>query len=330
MSKVTIEDISRHTGLSRGTVSRALNDRPDISTRTKERVLEACRQLKYRPSHAARSLATGRSYAVAVVVDDLRSVFADAFLRGVLAQAARDCYAVHVSELGADPRAAINQLCAIASERIDSALLATALPPDGVRQLTAALENRPLVACAPIEGATCDVYQPDHVEAGRLVGRHILRDGSADVLYVHAGGAWGAPERLAGFHEICRENNLAPEQVTIEIPGEGRDRLAPVRDRLRSVRAIAAGDDFLAVELMLLCAEAGRQPGRDITLVGQGNELVGARISPSLTTIDFCGEEVGRRAMDTAIQRIQKTRQDAAQHTRITPLLVVRESSRLE
>ena len=54
MRKVTIEDISRDTGLSRGTVSRALNDRPDISTRTKQRVLETCRKLNYVPSFAAR------------------------------------------------------------------------------------------------------------------------------------------------------------------------------------------------------------------------------------------------------------------------------------
>ena len=330
MSKVTIEDISRHTGLSRGTVSRALNDRPDISTRTKERVLEACKQLKYRPSHAARSLATGRSYAIAVAVDDLRSIFADAFLRGVLTQAARDHYAVHVTELGADPTAAIEQLCVIANERIDSVLLATALPEPEMRQLTAALESRPLVACAPINGVACDVYQPDYAEAGRLVGRHIFRAGGNDVLYVHADTSLGATERLAGFCEICREHQLVPERVTIEIHGEGPDRLAQVRDRLQNIRALAASDDFLAIELMLLSANLGRQPGRDIAVIGQGNEIAGARISPSLTTVDFCGEEIGRRAMDTAIQRIQKTRQDTPQHTHVTPQLIVRESSRTE
>ncbi len=74
MARITIEDISRQTGLSRGTVSRALNDRPDISRQTKQRVLEACRKLNYLPSHAARSLATGRSFAVAVLVDTFAPV----------------------------------------------------------------------------------------------------------------------------------------------------------------------------------------------------------------------------------------------------------------
>ncbi|RMF85876.1 MAG: LacI family transcriptional regulator, partial [Planctomycetota bacterium] len=86
MGKVTIEDISRETGLSRGTVSRALNDRPDISAKTKRRVLEACRKLNYVPSYAARSLATGRRYAIAVIINSLTDPYDAEFARGVIAQ----------------------------------------------------------------------------------------------------------------------------------------------------------------------------------------------------------------------------------------------------
>jgi DNA-binding LacI/PurR family transcriptional regulator len=100
MHKVTIEDISRDTGLSRGTVSRALNDRPDISPKTKQIVLESCRKLNYVPSHAARSLATGRNYAVAALVDNLESPFSAGFLRGAIDHARQAHYVVHVVELG--------------------------------------------------------------------------------------------------------------------------------------------------------------------------------------------------------------------------------------
>ncbi|MCK4342633.1 MAG: LacI family DNA-binding transcriptional regulator [Phycisphaerae bacterium] len=328
MGKITIEDISRETELSRGTVSRALNDRPDISTKTKQRVLEACRKLNYVPSHAARSLATGRCYAVAVVVDDLRSAFAGCFLRGVLARARDERYAVHAFELGADPQTAVEHLCTVASERVDSVLLATSLPTDLARQLTAAMEARPLVTCDLIEGIACDTFAPDHVEAGRLAARHIIQDDIADIVYVHETGSATASKCLAGFHEICRERGLAPDQLTIEVAASGTDRLEPVRDRLAEARAVAASNDYLAIDLMLLCCEMGRIPARDIAIIGQGNELVGTCISPTLTTVDLCGEEIGRRAMDLAVQRISKTRQDAPQHIQVPPLLIVRESTR--
>jgi LacI family transcriptional regulator len=329
MRKVTIEDISRHTGLSRGTVSRALNNRPDISLQTKQRVLEACQQLNYVPSHAARSLATGRCYAVAVLVRDLRSAFAGMFLRGVLAQAQGEQYAVHVSELGDDARQSVDHLCTVANERVDSVLLATPLPTDLSRRLTEALDGRPLIAAEAIAGFDCDAFIPDYAEAGRLVARHILRGATPDVLYVHEEGSAAGDMALAGFEQECRAQGLGPEAVTIRIPATGPHRLQAVQGRIGNIRAIAASNDYVAVEMMMLCRAEGRVPGEHIAIIGQGNEHLTTRISPTLTTIDYCGEEIGRRAMALAIQRVMKTRQDAAQHTPITPQLIVRESSRL-
>jgi len=327
MGKVTIEDISRHTGLSRGTVSRALNNKPDISAQTKQRVLDACQDLRYVPSHAARALATGRRYAIAVVVDNFRSAFAAAYVRGVVTRAARERYAVHVAELAADPQAALEALCTLANERVDGVLLGAPLPPDAMAQLRAALEARPMVACDPGAASTCDTFGPDYVEAGRLIGRHVLRDGATDVLYVHQAGTPEAGQRLAGFREVCREKHVDADSATLTLrPGDG---LAAVPARLGALRAIIADDDFLAVDLMLLALAAGRHPGRDIAIAGQGNEALGARLTPGLTTVDFCGEEIGRRAIETALQRITKTRQDAPQQTLVPPVLVVRESTRL-
>lgn len=331
MSKITIEDISRHTGLSRGTVSRALNDRPDISEQTKQRVLEACRHLKYTPSHAARSLATGRRYAVAVVVDNLRSTYAACFLRGVVACAQTQRYAVHVTELGAEPETALNHVRTLLNERVDAVLIATPLPADFTSGIAEALGNRPVLASDPLTGIGCDVMAPDHAESGRLAARHILRNGATNILYVHDVGFEGATQRTAGFHEICRASGIDPQGITVEIPATtsaGAAAWEPVRARLGDVAAAAASDDFLALQLMMLCRQVGRLPGRDIAVMGQGNEVAGARLTPTLTTVDPCGEEVGRRAMEVALQRVTKARQDSSQVTHVPPMLIARDSTR--
>ncbi|MEW6199743.1 MAG: LacI family DNA-binding transcriptional regulator [Planctomycetota bacterium] len=330
MSKVTIEDISRHTGLSRGTVSRALNDRPDISPKTKQRVLEACRQLNYAPSHAARSLATGRRYAVAVVVADLRCSFATGYLRGVLEAARPQHYAVQISELGADAERALDHLRAMAAERVDGVLMASALPSDFVRGVLESLGERPCVNAAITSDGRGDVLGPDYQEAGRLAGRHVLPAAAPNVLYVNESGSPGAALCHAGFAEICGAHGVDPAGVTLNIPPAGSgDRLAEVRSRLGGVRAIVANHDLLAVELFALCLEAGRVPGRDIGLMGIGNELVGTRCRPALTTVDLAAEETGRRAMTLLIQRVTKERQDAPQQVWVAPTLVRRQSTAL-
>jgi DNA-binding LacI/PurR family transcriptional regulator len=326
MSKITIEDISRHTGLSRGTVSRALNNRPDISVQTKQRVLEACRELNYVPSHAARSLATGRCYAVAVAVDDLHGAFAASFVRGVLTSAKDEHYAVYVSELGEDMSTSIDHLATVAHERVDSVLLATPVPSDLGRRLIDALDKRPLVTFGGVEGVTTDAFSPDYAEAGRLVGRFALRGGTADVAYVHTPGP-SYDEALNGFREVCTEYGIAPEQATVHVHGTDSDRYGTIRNRISNLRAVIASDDYTALDLMCLCRELGRVPGRDIAIIGQGNESVGTRVTPTLTTVDYSAEEIGRRAMDIALQRVLRTRQDAPTHTLVAPQLITRNST---
>jgi LacI family transcriptional regulator len=329
-TKVTIEDISRHTGLSRGTVSRALNDRPDISIQTKQRVLEACRTLNYSPSHAARSLATGRSYAVAVLLDDLRSSFAHTLLSGVLARAWQARYAVHVAELGRAGAQAEELIRAVVNERIDCALLAEPLEAHLLPVLRQALEDRPAASCAVLDGVRCDAFVPDQRESGRLVARHLAHYAGSALLYVHAPERPGALERLAGFQEVCRERGLPPDDLVFELTEERPlpdATFCALSQRLQDARAVAATDDFLALELGGWCAHAGRRPGQDLVLMGQGNEPAGARVTPRLTTTDFCGREIGRRALEAALARLDKTRMDAPQTTCVPPMLVVRDST---
>jgi DNA-binding LacI/PurR family transcriptional regulator len=321
MRKVTIEDISRDTGLSRGTVSRALNDRPDISTQTKQRVLEACRKLDYVPSHAARSLATGRNYAVAVLVEDLRTAFAVGVVRGVIARAQQERYAVHVIETGPSPEP--ERLRVFSAERIDGVLNAIPLERGLANELQQYVENRILASCWPLEGVSCDVLTPDHAEAGRMLARFLVRNQALQILYVHRNTSHHASnQRLSGFEETCRENQLNPNEIVAVV--DGPDAIDELGTRMQDANAIVADDDYLAVSTMLVCERMGRQPGRDVAIIGCGNEPVSAAMYPSLTTIDFDSEELGRRMMETLLQRLSKRKTDAAQELRVAPVLVER------
>lgn len=332
MAKVTIEDISRFTGLSRGTVSRALNDRPDISVQTRQRVLEACRNLNYSPSHAARCLAMGRAFAVAVLIDDLQSAFAATFLRGVLARARSARYAVFVAELGHDEPGQLEAVEGAVGERIDCVLVTSPLSAGVTPVLMERLSGRPAMACMPLDGLNCDLLMPDQVESGRLVARHLLDEVGGPVLYVHGLGRPGAAERLDGFEQTLRERGLDPAASRFDLPQQ-RPLPEPIEeqliDRLRHTRALGASSDLLALEMLGYCWRAGRRPGRDIAIMGQGNERCAALISPALTTTDWCGEEIGRRALEILLARVEKLRLDAPQSNYVAPILCGRASTQL-
>ncbi|MBU0639709.1 MAG: LacI family transcriptional regulator [Planctomycetes bacterium] len=331
MARVTIEDISRRTDLSRGTVSRALNDRPDISEQTKQRVMKAVRELNYVPSRAARSLATGRNYAVAVVVDDLHSGLATAFLRGAYRRAQHARYSVHLVELGDSDSESSDRLRNLSAENIDAVLVATPLSGALAGTIREALGERPLASCWELAAIGVDTLIPDQIESGRLSARNILRNGVHDLLYVHARGSVGADQRLNGFTAVCREHGLDANTIVAELQSgqsDHADRFNQLRPHLEHARAVAASDDFLAIQIMLWCQRIGKIPGEDIAIIGQGNEHIGSQIHPTLSTVDLCGEELGQRAMDIVLQRLGKERMDAPQTTRIAPRFLDRETTR--
>ncbi|MCG3126851.1 MAG: HTH-type transcriptional regulator DegA [Phycisphaerae bacterium] len=324
MARVTIEEISRRTGLSRGTVSRALNDRPDISEQTKQRVLAECQKLNYVPSRAARSLATGRAYTVAVVVDDLRLTLSSRFLQGAIHGAGDANYVVNVVELSRDPE---TRLRALANERIDGVLVCASLGSDSVAILRDAVNERNIVSSTPLPEAACDVLTTDDAESGRLVAVELLRFGAEGVLYVHAGGSPTRDRRLAGVTEVIRSQGLSVDSIVVSVPAEAAARRAMLAERVRGARRIGAVDDFLATEVMFLCAGQHREPGRDVAIIGQGNEPFSALISPTLTSVELNGEEIGRRAFEMLLQRVNLSRMDAAQRIEIAPRLIGRASS---
>ncbi len=336
MAKVTIEEISRRTGLSRGTVSRALNDRPDINEQTKQRVLEECRRLNYVPSRAARSLATGRHYALAAVTGPIDSAFMSSLLSGAARQAARAQYGLQLVQLedSSDQQNAVLQ--ALAHDRIDGVFMAARAADEALARFRQSWGERPGIVCMrPTPGVSCDVVGPDERESGRLAARYMLRNaGPSDALYVHEPAAPAADERLEGFREACAAEGIDPKGLVFILASSDEDREASwsqdgeLRQRLRRAARIAASDDPTAVNVMLACARIGREPGRDVAIMGQGNERVGCCLSPGLTTTEFNGEEVGRRAVETLLARAEETRMDAPQTVEVAPYLVKRGSTR--
>lgn len=323
MAKVTIEDISQATGLSRGTVSRALNNRPDISSATKQRVLEACIKLNYIPSYAARSLATGRTYAIAAVLSELTSPFALSVVRGLNSRAESERYMVNLVEVGFSPGTVRERLIQISPERVDGLVLISSVADI---ESTPLGEGKVVVSCWPVGAVQADVFTPDLVEVGRLAGRLLAR--AAGAVGVFLGGvAQDRHEQVrGGIAEAAARHGFAPLWVSLA-PDTAREHFDRARDVLSRCSAAFVDSDLLAAKLSLYAARLGREVGKDLALISSGNTAIAQGLDPALTSIDWSGEEIGRRAMETILQRVSEQRFDSPQTTLIAPFLIERESS---
>jgi LacI family transcriptional regulator len=308
--KVTIEDISKKTELSRGTVSRALNDRPDISQATKRRVLAACRELSYVPSHAARSLATGRNYAVTVVVDRLDDPLEADYLRGVLGVAERHHYGVYVLELGPGVDDAARRLRSLSAERYDAVLICSRTGHGDL--LAETLEGIRTATILPTNGLSGDVIGPDWLEAGRIAGRFLSRHAGGKPTYLHRPSDMAL---VAGVRELLEPAGLNADEVLVVVPEDAPWDQAVASLRLADCRAIAAATDTLAIAAMAVAASIGEKPA----VLGCGNAPIGSALQPALSTIDLDGVEIGRLSMETILDRIGGARMDASQRIAVAP-----------
>lgn len=320
MQKVTIDTISKHTGLSRGTISRALNDRPDISQATKEKVQAACRELNYVPNRVARELATGRTHEIVLISPDGDSKFDRDLARGVAAAAAQRTYATHTICLKTENQDSnwVRQLLS----RADGLILMSPienLPPETIKMV----EQKPLSFCGHGNDAG-DHFLIDYPAAGRLLAGHLIESGCRHLRFV--GGVDDEAETAISdaVESAAREQQVGFESLTIAALTE--QVRGPAGAASTSNLGIVAATDTLALQILI---EIGKDRiHRDsLRIAGLGNEPFGATIDPALTTIDFCGYEMGQCAGTALIDRIEKKRLDKFASAKMTPRLIVRAST---
>jgi LacI family transcriptional regulator len=323
----TIRDVAERAGVSIATVSRALNDRGDVSAQTRERVREVARSVGYSADPAARSLVTQKTRLVAVVVGDnaghrdLSLVFFGKVLAAIsrrLAQSSYDPLLLHPSDIGLD-------------HRFDAAVL---IGVDDDDALVADLSSRqvPLVGvdvrCASRRAA---YVGSDHSDGVRLALAHLHALGHRRIAHVAgAANTLAGSERLHAFRSEC-------EALGLELPDElvrlgdfssasGYRETCVLLALPERPTAVVAASDLMALAALQAIRDAGLQPGEDVAVVGFDDLEAAALAHPPLTTIRQDRQELGTLAADRAIELIEDP--EAAPRATILPVeLVVRGST---
>lgn len=329
----TLEDVARVAGVSRATASRVIRGSEPASGPARERVQAAIRELGYVPNHAARSLASRRTGAVAVVVPepDLR-LFSDPFLAntisGVAARLATAKMQLVLLMLPPtrDPSGIVDYL---RPGRADGAIIMSHHRADGLPALIGASHIPVVLQGRPFQPESHVPYvDVDNAEGGRLAARHLLSTGATRLATIT--GPMDMPaavDRLAGWQE---ELGAAGVDASVRYDAD----FTPVGATLAARRllkdspdvdAIFVHSDQMALAVIAELHRAGRSVPGDVRVIGF-DDLDQARASePSLTTLTNPGRDMGSVAADLVLQHIES---GAAPASVVFPTsLVVRDSA---
>src|SRR5262245_48110690 len=163
----TLEDIARSLNVSKMTVSRAINNHPEISAATRARILAAAQRMNYRPNQFARALTTNHSYLIGIVVPDLMHSYFAEICRGVESSARPASYQNLICSTDEDFVKEMDEIEALLS-RTDGLIVASSSPPRGIKFYKKLMNQGAKIVLIDrkLEGLNCPTVTTDDVQVG--------------------------------------------------------------------------------------------------------------------------------------------------------------------
>ena len=323
----TIRDVARRAGVGLGTVSRFLNG-GSISEEKKARIMVAIRELDYQLNEVARSLSTGRSKSVGLIIPDLLNPFYPALIHGV----EEVCKAAGVMVIlahSAEDKARVPELVRDVTQRGVDAIICAAGPvyPPAV--------SVPLVMVDRVEGSVpFDSVATDHEQGGRSAAEHLIARGHTRVMFLSGPeDNAGVQGRWKGFAAAMRDRGLTPERLVGERLEflQGYVLAATYFQPLRSqpgarATAVFASNDLMALGVIRAVTEAGLRVPTDVSVIGFDGIDAGDYVTPPLTSVAQPTLELGRVAAELALERAYGGYAGPVRSVRLRPQLTIRGS----
>src|SRR5215212_4775243 len=199
---VTLADIARELGLSKMTVSRAINDDPLVNAKTRERVLEVSRRLNYQPNHFARALVTNRSFLLGVIVPDLMHSYFAEILHGVGTYARSSNYQIVIGNSEEHVAREISEVEAL-RWRTDGLIIAPTVPVSKSDVYEAMIDDgtKLVFIDRTLEGVECPMVTTDNIRVGFLATEHLIKLGHRRIGHLRGTTTSTSKERLEGYKQ---------------------------------------------------------------------------------------------------------------------------------
>jgi LacI family transcriptional regulator len=329
---VTLADIARQAGVSPITASRALRSSGVVAHETREKVLAAATELGYVPNLLARGLVQNRTATVGVVVLELSNPFFVPMLSAVESIAAKRGFLVVVGESGREADKERRYVEQFQQLRIGGIIVTTA--SHRFDHLAAARAVGTPVVLMARHWDDGDYVTADHVEAGRLVAKHLLSRhyGSIGLVWTHEPENTAIEERILGIRQVLADANVELQDrwnvrtptTLLEDGMDAADRYLALPDR---PRAVFVSTDRQAMGFVERLVTRGVRVPEDMAVVGYDDIPFAACARVPLTTVAIPMRRMGELAAEILFDRLDGVGPAAPRQILLQPEFIVRASS---
>ncbi len=328
---VNYNDIARIAKVSPTTVSHVINETRFVMPETKKRVLEVMKKLKYQPNLLARSLATGKTQSIGLVISDIRNPFYPELVQGVEELAVKNDYNVFLCNTDYDIEKGLRSIGALVKRKIDGIIFASSQVDSSIiNQLMDTDVNFVLVDWGKRNISVDSLYFDYKVGIAEAVA-HLISLKHRNIHFISGPKTLKTAKiRTRNFIDAIKKHKNIDLNYKIfegdhKIEGGYRTVQKILKEKTIPT-AIVCSNDLTAIGAMKALEAGGIKVPDDMSIVGLDNILLTEIISPALTTIELERYRIGKTAMELLLNRI-RNKKLPKQTCIFKTKLIVREST---
>lgn len=305
---VTTADLAKLAGVSRATVDRVLHDRGGVKLKTKEKILRLAKEQGYRPNHLARSLSTGKTNSIGVVIPNLRNAFFASLLDIITVTAHKLNYSTLVQIYQDTPENETECMYNLYDRNVDGIILLSMQKEKESIKLLANVEIPVVALCNSIEGYTC--IKPNYKLAMYDATNYIRGHRYNKIIYVspplqyrESQNMNSMKERYDGFLEGAK--NIA--EYKILITSDYLQDLSNISNDELQNSAVLCSNDMYAVKILNVLFDRGIKIPKNVGIMGFDGLDFLQYIRPKITTTRVSITTMGQKAVEAVIGIIRDT-----------------------
>lgn len=306
----TIRDIAKRAQVSVSTVSRVLNDKPDVKAETKEKVDRAIRELGFSPSSAARGLVLKKSSVIGFIVPDITNPSFPELARGIVSRARELGYSVMFFDTNHDNQVEKEALNLMQSKQVDGIILSfNEANRDELEKLKQ--ERFPVVQIYRKSSKTAiSTVALDNIYAGKMATDYLIGKGHTRIGLITTGrNTQSGYERLKGYEEALEKAGILFDDALVRTGENNADAGYSCMEELLDLElpptAVFACHDMIAAGACEAVFDRGLTIPGDISVMGHDNIAVSRFLRPKLTTVDTYKDQLGRAGVDLLVEEIK-------------------------
>ena len=309
--KVTIRDVAAAAGVSHQTVSRVINNRPDVAEETRRWVWQVIEELGYQPSAIARGLASKRTYTLGLITADFSDFFFTQVIVGAEVEARKHGYFFMLCSTERNPADEPEYLKLLTERQVDGILFARPSTEEDSRHIVSLIQQGvPLVTTAYwLSGEKLTVVDVDNVDGGLQATECLIELEHRKIGMITGPDGWKSVNDRTQGYKLALERAGIPFDASLIEHSDwsyqgGYEAMGRLLAKAPKITALFAQNDQMAIGAMRALYEAGRKIPDDVAIVGYDDVPAAAYSQPPLTTIRQPMQQVGEVATRLLIELI--------------------------